>query len=48
MSGLYLKPTCGNYNRVLPNGLIQRRNLFKEWKKLDWAAVDRSIDCTNK
>jgi hypothetical protein len=33
MSGLYLKLACGNDNRVLPNVLIQRGDLFKLLKR---------------
>jgi hypothetical protein len=34
MSGLYLKLACGKHNRVLPNVLIQRRDLFKFLKRV--------------
>jgi hypothetical protein len=50
--GLYLKLACGNYNRILPNILIQRRDLFKLPKRSgrSWIGllVDRSIGSINK
>jgi hypothetical protein len=43
ISGLYLKLAYRNDNRIFPK-------IFntEEWEKLDWVAVDRSIDSMNK
>jgi hypothetical protein len=38
MSGLYLKPACGDYDGILPNVLIQRGNLFKLLKR-SWRSL---------